>query len=212
MPSNYARVAGATVMLALVASCSSTSAMPLDGGVDASVIDAGNDPVCEAMTAQYGRCGLNGSCDAEDLKSCASNAPLYSVAFRDALIGCSTTSCSATMFSSGDVCLRTRMMGSTPSATQQRLASDFCAKCGGDAGSCASDFFRVSADGKSDGAGASALQFVDDIATRFDQRCTPNLSPGAQPTCAAAFATCTTQTLGAGGLRGKCLQPPPDAG
>lgn len=121
-------------------------------------------------------------CIEEDRDRCVAFAGRFSDAFLAAFDAC------------GDdpACLQPRLASAPKTERQERLASDFCARCAGsvtsdDPATCAAKFF---ADG---GAGEAVLSFSDARLDGVEEECFPNLRPGLA--CELSFRTCVLPLL-----------------
>jgi hypothetical protein len=148
------------LVVGVVAGCSSA-----DPGASSDV-----DGTSPTGTTPDGFCAKK--CIPEDRDKCVAFAGRFSDAFLAAFDAC------------GDNpgCLQPKLDAAPKTERQEKLASDFCAKCG-----CSTPFY---AEG---GAGASIQSFSDARLDGVEEKCFPELKEGL--TCELTFATCVIPLL-----------------
>lgn len=134
---------------------------------------SGNVSFCQAAIQHCHTCNDQlTACAIQNFSSyCEASAAVFNPSIVPTLAQCEQ-SLGCTPPDGGDnPCLMQAVASATPSAAQQQVATDYCARCSIDAGSCTTDFFHVASDGGTGGPGALVLAFNDTIAQQIDTMC-----------------------------------------
>jgi len=171
------------------------------GATDAADGASGLAGFCQALTGYYARCGYAAPCDQKNLEDCAALGFSLSDATRQAFIDCqATVEClRGTDFVRGS-CVRSKLAMASLTPVQSKYASDFCAACHPDAGTCMSAFYAEGAVAGTDGLGFVAFLLNDPSVSALDKACIPipgNPDAGA---CDFRFGLCEVLNLPSLGL------------
>lgn len=159
------------LIVSAVAGCSSSA----DSGTSSNV-----DGTSPTGTTPDGFCAKK--CIADDRDKCVAFAGRFSDAFLAAFEAC------------GDnpACLQPKLDAAPKTERQEKLATDYCAKCAGgalgvDPATCASTFFG------DDGPGSAVMSFSDARLDGVEEKCFAQLKPGLA--CELTFRTCVLPIL-----------------
>ena len=167
---------------------------------------SGASAYCNAISSYATRCNITNPCTTNAVQQCATTASSYSAAALAALADCITgIACTDAGVSAADGCSQTKLAGATPTATQAKLAADYCAACASatqTAAQCEAAFYAtagVSEGGTivGEGPGAGLLPFSDAVATSVDSQCIPKLADAGILGCVGTFDVCAAQVVAA---------------
>jgi hypothetical protein len=178
---------------ALLGACSSSSSQ------NAGPTD---DAFCSAYKADLSACPtvLSPACEQAQLaefdSQCATIAADYSAAFRTAVVNCPAAAGCPFGDPFATACFRTAL--SSLSSAQTKLATDYCATCGGQAGTatCMAEFWGTQGDAGGVAVsepGAGALQASDAVVEQIDSKCVP--APDAGALACLGFTLCQAGVL-----------------
>ena len=168
----------------------------------AVIVDASADPTlafCNAVRAHVATCSqdaataaMNSGCYAQDIANCGAVSFILSDPVRQAYGDCAgALGCSPGLDFVGDPCIENEVAHAAVTASQARVAGDYCADCPEDLGpTCATDFYRLAADGAT-GPGF-ILREVNDTLVQADRNlCLPIPGDPDANTCSARFGYCS---------------------
>jgi hypothetical protein len=176
------------------------AASGLDAGLDSSAPLAcptytGADPYCKSVNAYCTRCVTQlTACEIQNVANCEQLSQILSPTARTAASDCvDKAACGGD--DAGSRCVLQKLSKVAPSASQTKLAQDYCNACpGADApDQCAADFY-FKADSGVPGKGELLIELDDQLIDAIDKRCIAAIASdagdGGAAGCATKFATC----------------------
>jgi hypothetical protein len=174
---------------------------------------------CSQLQGYVTKCNVTDPCTVQTSSNCTQLASALSSQTLAAYAQCYTdSSCGDAGAALAASCFATATKNLTPSAAQEKLATDYCAVCTvapETAAECAAGFYSTGGDGGTPGVGSSILDLSDSLATQLDTQCVAKIAAGssalvclsslgicAEPIIAAAVtlpAACTTAVVVDGG-------------
>jgi hypothetical protein len=139
-------------------------------------VDAGN-AYCDALAAYDLRCGQNDACDQALRNLCVQDSAILTEGGSKAVVECKPIdACSGdtdggTRRAHND-CLRGKLATITPTAAQDKLRIDYCARCAPVAtATCLADFYNPASDSGFSGDGLAFLSYTDPVVAEIDSLC-----------------------------------------
>lgn len=159
-----------------------------DGGPDVQVNDSacptytGSVEFCKAAMDRCNACpgavALN-SCQRANFDAlCNATQNVFSQQFASAIAACATV-CDD---DASSACQKASLADASLTTAQQKLVTDYCVHCSGNAGACGSQF------------GSQIVQYADPLVTSIDQQCAPDAGGPDSGAC-GAFNQCAGSTL-----------------
>jgi len=161
----------------VVAQDSASDAAQNDGGVCPTY--TGSSVFCKAAIAHCNTCGpgngLN-ECQVQNINAvCSYFDTLFSSQYESAVSSCATA-CDS---DASTACVRSALADASLSTDQQKLVTDYCARCGATSGCAtqASENYNV-------------IQMSDELATKVDTTCVPDAGGPDSSACVSGFGAC----------------------
>lgn len=124
---------------------------------------------CSELSSYVSRCNVTDPCTVASVPQCPALVASYSAEALATVTAClSGTTCGDAGTSPGSSCFQAKLATFTPTATQAKVAQDYCTACPSStqtAAECATYFYS------GEGVGASLLPFDDAIAAAVEAQC-----------------------------------------
>jgi hypothetical protein len=156
---------------------------------------------CSALSSYASKCNIDDPCTAATLQNCNAFAGVYSSAWLAAVTSCaSQLSCADGGGAAANACLAAVESHPSPSASQEKLAEDYCAVCASSemqtTAQCAQSFYAPTGDGSIGGLGNFFLDYNDTIVTSIDTQCVPGLGDAGVFGCDFTLLACADGVIG----------------
>jgi hypothetical protein len=172
---------------------------------------------CSAVAGYVSKCHITDPCTTAAVEDCSTIASVYSAAQLAAAVSCvSDAVCGDAGVTSVGSCIQQKQMVATPTATQSKLAQDYCAICpraNQTEAACVSGFYAPSAPSEAGipavGPGNGFFGLSDSVASDIDTQCIAKITADAGAFgCAFTFDSCALQlALAAIGKAGLVCTP-----
>lgn len=177
--------------------CATLSAPACTSSSSAGVGGSASD-YCAALSSYATKCNITDPCTTASIQQCSTTASQYSAAALEAVASCvNGATCGDAGTGAVSACIQQKEAAITPTATQTKLAQDYCAACPGPnrtPADCVAAFYGADA-GLGGGIGRGLLGLSDAIATSVDTQCIPRLGADGGPFCALTFDGCYVGVL-----------------